>query len=38
MNEWLKQIQLITDEIDERIAAHDDEALTLGALASRLGY
>ena len=38
MNEWIKQIQLITDEIDERIINHDDEALTLKSLAARLGY
>lgn len=38
MDEWIKQIQTMIDEIDERIAAHDDEALTLKALAARLGY
>lgn len=38
MNEWIKQIQLITDEIDERIKAHDDEALTLKSLSAKLGY
>lgn len=38
MYEWQRQIQTIVDEIDARIAEGDDEALTLRALARRLGY
>ena len=38
MYEWHRQIQRIVDGIDESIRAHDDEALTLRALARQLGY
>ncbi len=38
MYEWQRQIQIIVDEIDNCIKNHDDEALTLRALACRLGY
>lgn len=38
MHEWRLQIQDIIDAIDESIESHDDEALTLRALARRLGY
>lgn len=38
MYEWQQQIQLIVDEIDACIKAHDDEALTLRRLAQKLGY
>lgn len=38
MYEWQRQIQMIVDEIDNCIKNHDDEALTLCALARRLGY
>lgn len=38
MYEWQKQIQIIIDEIDNCIKKYDDEALTLCALAQRLGY
>lgn len=38
MYEWQRQIQMIVDEIDNCIKNHDDEALTLCALAKRLGY
>ena len=38
MYEWQQQIQLIVDEIDACIKAHNDEALTLYQLAQRLGY
>lgn len=38
MYQWQKQIQLIVDEIDICIKNHNDEALTLGCLSSRLGY
>lgn len=38
MYEWQQQIQRIVDAIDDSIKAHDDEALTLHALARRLGY
>lgn len=38
MYEWHKQIQAIVDEIDQCIQAYNDEALTLQALARRLGY
>ncbi len=38
MYEWQKQIQIIVDEIDESIKNYNDEALTLGFLARRLGY
>ena len=36
--EWNRLIQRIVDGIDENIRAHDGEALTLQALARRLGY
>ena len=36
--EWHRQIQIIVDEIDRSIKNCDDEALTLSALARRLGY
>jgi len=35
---WDRLIQIVVDEIDERIKSHDDEALTLQALSKRLGY
>lgn len=38
MYEWHKQIQKIVDDIDECIKNHNDEALTLRFLSSRLGY
>ncbi|WP_080797256.1 helix-turn-helix transcriptional regulator [Arabiibacter massiliensis] len=38
MHEWRRQVQQIVDAIDESIANRDDEALTLRALAERLGY
>jgi len=38
MYEWRKLIQIVTDEIDERIKRHDDDALTLQALSKKLGY
>ena len=38
MYEWRRQIQQVVDTIDESIIAHNDEALTLRALAERLGY
>ena len=38
MYEWHRQIQTIIDEIDACIRRRDDEALTLHALAARLGY
>ena len=38
MYEWQRQIQIIIDEIDNCIKKYDDEALTLCALARRLGY
>lgn len=38
MYEWQKQIQIIVDEIDACIKNYNDEALTLGMLARRLGY
>lgn len=38
MYEWQKQIQIIVDEIDRCIQAHNDEALTLHFLSQRLGY
>ena len=38
MHEWRRQVQQIVDAIDESIAARDDEALTLRALAELLGY
>ena len=38
MYEWRQQIQSIVDEIDQCIQNHHDEALTLRALANKLGY
>jgi len=38
MYEWQQQIQIIVDEIDKCIKDHNDEALTLSFLSSRLGY
>ena len=38
MYEWRRLIQTVTDEIDERIKCHDDEALTLQSLSRKLGY
>ncbi len=39
MYEWHKLIQVVVDEIDERIKSYDDdEALTLQSLSKRLGY
>lgn len=38
MYEWQQQIQMVVDEIDACIKAHNDEALTLYQLAQRLGY
>ena len=38
MYEWRRLIQIVVDEIDERIRCHDDEALTLPFLSKKLGY
>ena len=38
MYEWLRQIQLIVNEIDGCIKTHSDDALTLRSLSARLGY
>lgn len=38
MYEWHKQIQLVIDHIDESIIKQEDDALTLHALAQRLGF
>ena len=38
MYEWHRQIQAVIDEIDASIRRRDDEALTLHALAQKLGY
>lgn len=38
MYEWQKQVQIIVDEIDERIINYSNEALTLRFLSHRLGY
>ena len=38
MPQWQKEIQTIIDEIDACIALRRDDALTLRALANRLGY
>lgn len=38
MYEWYKQVQIIIDEIDLCIKAHDDEALMLKHLSNKLGY
>ena len=38
MYEWQRQIQTVVDEMDRCIKNYDDEALTLHALCSKLGY
>jgi len=38
MYEWRRLIQIVVDEIDERIKCHDDDALTLQSLSKKLGY
>ena len=38
MYDWARLIQRIVDRIDECILRHEDEALTLRALAQELGY
>jgi len=38
MHKWYKLIQIVVDEIDERIRCHDDETLTLQSLSKKLGY
>ena len=38
MHEWYKLIQIMVDEIDNRIKRHDDDALTLQSLSKKLGY
>ncbi len=38
MYEWHRQIQTVIEEIDASIRRGDDEALTLRALAAKLGY
>jgi AraC-like DNA-binding protein len=38
MYEWHRLIQIVVDEIDEKIKSHDDEALTLQSLSMKLGY
>jgi hypothetical protein len=38
MYEWHKLIQIVVDEIDERIKRYDDDALTLQCLAGKYGY
>ena len=38
MYEWYKQVQIIIDEIDLCIKAHDDDALMLKHLSDKLGY
>ena len=38
MYEWQRLIQAMVDEIDECLRRHDSDALTLRALARRLGY
>ena len=38
MHEWLKNVQVIVDEIDECIRRQADVQLTLAYLAARLGY
>ena len=38
MSEWNRYVQTIVDQIDTCINNEDDEALTLSALAGRLGY
>jgi len=38
MYEWHRLIQIVVDEIDERIKSHNDMALTLQSLSKKLGY
>jgi AraC-like DNA-binding protein len=38
MYEWHRMIQIVVDEIDERIKRNDDMALTLRSLSKKLGY
>jgi AraC-like DNA-binding protein len=38
MYEWHRQIQIIVDEIDERVKHHDGDAITLRFLSRKLGY
>ena len=38
MYEWQQLIQAVVNEMDEAIMRHDDQALTLQALAARLHY
>jgi AraC-like DNA-binding protein len=38
MYEWHKLIQIVVNEIDERIKEHEDETLNLRALSKKLGY
>ena len=38
MYEWHRMIQIVVDEIDERIKNHDDGKLTLLSLSKKLGF
>jgi AraC-like DNA-binding protein len=38
MHEWHRLVQIVVDEIDERIKRNADEALTLQSLSRKLGY
>lgn len=38
MGEWERLVQIIVEEIDRGIKAHNDETLTLSCLAKKLGY
>ena len=38
MYEWHRLIQIVVNEIDERIKRNDDDALTLQSLSKKLGY
>jgi len=38
MYKWHKQIQMVSDEIDECIKRRDDDSLTLHSLSQKLGY
>ncbi|MCL2232118.1 MAG: helix-turn-helix transcriptional regulator [Treponema sp.] len=38
MHEWHRLIQIVVNEIDDRIKSHDDEALTLQSLSKKLGF
>ena len=38
MYEWNQLIQIVVNEIDDRIKLHDDMALTLRSLSRKLGY